>query len=224
MIYPSADLLENWGSKYALVALAARRAKQIKAGAFPLIPTNSRNALTIALEEIAAGKVKCEVADTDLVLAVAEEPEVAQLLAIPERAEEEAEAAVEIAAGLEKDLVIHPEGEQEESQAVAVEHDDLEDWTEAEDDEEEEVSDLASIVGLDKDEEEDIHEGVDANPLAIIEEEEVAPKRRGRKPKAASEESEDDLEIEDIDVESIEEIETIELEAADEDEEDEEEI
>ena len=163
-------------------------------------------------------------ADTDLVLAVAAEPEVAQLLAIPERVEEEAEAAVEVATDLEEDLVIHQEGEEDQKAAVAVEHDDLEDWTEAEDDEEEEVSDLASIVGLDKDEEHDIHEGVDVNPLAVIEEEEVAPKRRGRKPKAVTEEPEDDLEIEEIDVESIEEMETVELEAADEDDEDEEEI
>ena len=45
------------GSRYSLVVLAAKRAKQIKEGAPLLIDTDSTNPLTIALEEIAAGKV-----------------------------------------------------------------------------------------------------------------------------------------------------------------------
>ena len=106
MIYPFADTLEEWGSKYGLVALAARRAKQIKAGSPILITTSSRNPLTIALEEIAAGRVTCTVADTDALIAVSQEPEVAQLLAIPERTDEDYEAAADI----QEDVVIHPEG------------------------------------------------------------------------------------------------------------------
>jgi len=58
LIYPSADIIdERVGSRYSLVVLAAKRAKQIKEGAPALIETLSTNPLTVALEEIAAGKV-----------------------------------------------------------------------------------------------------------------------------------------------------------------------
>jgi DNA-directed RNA polymerase subunit omega len=58
LIYPSADTIEEKvGSRYSLVVLAAKRAKQIKEGSPVLIETASTNPLTIALEEIAAGKV-----------------------------------------------------------------------------------------------------------------------------------------------------------------------
>jgi DNA-directed RNA polymerase subunit omega len=58
LIYPSADTIEDMvGSRYSLVVIAAKRAKQIKEGAPILIETASTNPLTIALEEIAAGKV-----------------------------------------------------------------------------------------------------------------------------------------------------------------------
>ncbi|MBV9849606.1 MAG: DNA-directed RNA polymerase subunit omega [Armatimonadetes bacterium] len=61
MIYPSADTIEDRvGSRYSLVVLAAKRAKQIKEGAPVLIETPSTNPLTIALEEIAAGKVSAQ--------------------------------------------------------------------------------------------------------------------------------------------------------------------
>ena len=58
MIYPSADRIEEQiDSKYALVILAAKRAKQIKEGGRSLIKTDSVNSLTVALEEIAAGAI-----------------------------------------------------------------------------------------------------------------------------------------------------------------------
>ncbi|MDQ2687866.1 MAG: DNA-directed RNA polymerase subunit omega [Armatimonadota bacterium] len=58
MIYPSADTIEHqMSSKYSMVIIAAKRAKQIKEGAPILIDTDSTNTLTIAMEEIAAGKV-----------------------------------------------------------------------------------------------------------------------------------------------------------------------
>lgn len=62
-------LLEKVDSKYALVILAARRARQInnyyrnrEEGSIddippPLVETRSRNMLTIAMEEIAAGNI-----------------------------------------------------------------------------------------------------------------------------------------------------------------------
>ncbi len=68
MIYPSADTIEDKvKSRYTLVILAAKRAKQIKEGAPILIDTASTNPLTIALEEIAAGKVTVIEAPGDMV-------------------------------------------------------------------------------------------------------------------------------------------------------------
>jgi DNA-directed RNA polymerase subunit omega len=58
MIIPSADRLEERvGSKYALVIVSAKRARQLKEGLPPLTRASSSNPLTIALEEVAAGKV-----------------------------------------------------------------------------------------------------------------------------------------------------------------------
>ena len=58
MIIPSADRLEeSVGSKYALVILSAKRARQLKEGLPPLVRPPSSNPLTISLEEIASGKV-----------------------------------------------------------------------------------------------------------------------------------------------------------------------
>ncbi len=54
-IYPSPDKLDTFDSKYALVILAAKRARQIKDGAARFVQSKSPNPLTIALEEIAEG-------------------------------------------------------------------------------------------------------------------------------------------------------------------------
>ena len=68
MIYPSADTIEDKvKSRYSLVVLSAKRAKQIKEGAPILIETTSTNPLTIALEEIAAGKVTATEAEGEIV-------------------------------------------------------------------------------------------------------------------------------------------------------------
>ena len=71
MIYPRLDdLLEQVdGSRYALVLVAAKRARQINnyhhqlgEGTFdefpPLVESRSKNYLTMALEEVAEGKIK----------------------------------------------------------------------------------------------------------------------------------------------------------------------
>ncbi|MHB0998873.1 MAG: DNA-directed RNA polymerase subunit omega [Armatimonadota bacterium] len=59
MIYPSGDKIEaKVASKYSLVIAVSKRAKQLKEGAPKLIETKSTNPITIALEEIAAGKVQ----------------------------------------------------------------------------------------------------------------------------------------------------------------------
>jgi DNA-directed RNA polymerase subunit omega len=70
MIHPRIDeLLENVDSRYALVIVAAKRARQINnyhhqlgEGTFddfppPLVQSRSKNYLTMALEEIAEGKI-----------------------------------------------------------------------------------------------------------------------------------------------------------------------
>ena len=71
MIKPSLDkLLDQTDSHYACVPVAAKRARQINSyyhnlgeGTFdefppPMVETGSKNYLTIALEEVAAGKIK----------------------------------------------------------------------------------------------------------------------------------------------------------------------
>lgn len=61
MIYPSLDtLLQKVDSKYTLVVLTSRRAREIVAGDRPLVASKSNKAVTIALEEIGADKVTYE--------------------------------------------------------------------------------------------------------------------------------------------------------------------
>ncbi|MEN6416196.1 MAG: DNA-directed RNA polymerase subunit omega [Armatimonadota bacterium] len=176
MIYPSADKLEKLGSKYALVVLAAKRAKQLRSGVQPLINTDSRNPLTIALEEIAAGKITCEVPDTDIIVPVTTEPEIAQLLAIPERTEEEELEAVT----------------KEEETTLELDESGLfqEELEEAEEEEEE----PPLILGLDDEEEEAEHE----EEAVLIEDLDIDVKPKGKKKSKADEEIDIDIDI-DID-------------------------
>ena len=71
MIHPRIDnLLDHADGRYALVIAAAKRARQINnyhqqlgEGAFddfapPLVESRSKNYLTMALEEVAEGKIK----------------------------------------------------------------------------------------------------------------------------------------------------------------------
>ncbi|HWR29571.1 MAG TPA: DNA-directed RNA polymerase subunit omega [Negativicutes bacterium] len=61
MIYPSLDLLlTKVDSKYTLVVLTSRRAREIVAGDASLVQSKSNKAVTIALEEIGADKVTYE--------------------------------------------------------------------------------------------------------------------------------------------------------------------
>lgn len=61
MIHPSLDILvEQVDSKYTLVVLAAKRAREIMSGAQPLIESKSNKAVTIALEEVAGRKITYE--------------------------------------------------------------------------------------------------------------------------------------------------------------------
>jgi len=58
---PFEDLLEHIDSKYRLVIVAAKRAKQLNRGAAPLIQPRSIKPTYQALEEIATGKLGYEV-------------------------------------------------------------------------------------------------------------------------------------------------------------------
>ena len=61
VIYPSLDhLLKKVDSKYTLVVLTARRAREVVAGDRLLVNSKSNKAVTIALEEIGAEKVTYE--------------------------------------------------------------------------------------------------------------------------------------------------------------------
>ena len=58
MIHPSLDeLLKKVDCKYTLAVFAAKRAREIMNGEGPLIESNSEKPVTVALEEIAQGKL-----------------------------------------------------------------------------------------------------------------------------------------------------------------------
>ncbi|MGQ0548874.1 MAG: DNA-directed RNA polymerase subunit omega [Armatimonadota bacterium] len=57
---PLEELLEQVNNKYALVIVAAKRARQIKDGVLPLVDIDSTNPVSVALEEIATGKVRVD--------------------------------------------------------------------------------------------------------------------------------------------------------------------
>ncbi|MGI6296850.1 MAG: DNA-directed RNA polymerase subunit omega [Armatimonadota bacterium] len=195
MIYPSADKLENWGSKYSLVVLAAKRAKQIKSGAPPLIPTTSKNPLTIALEEIAAGVVLCQVADHDVLPKTSQETEVAQLLAIPTASAEDEDEELEVEAAEDDEEEIEAEDEEEEIETP----DDTEEELESEDDEdevkpvffdieaEEEGVDLEDEAELADEEEPEAELVAEEEPELEVAKEKAKPKRTRKKaePEAA---------------------------------------
>ncbi|GFN36350.1 DNA-directed RNA polymerase subunit omega [Tepidimicrobium xylanilyticum] len=52
------ELAKIADSRYTLVMLTAKRSRQLVDGAKPLIETNSTKPVTIAIEEIMAGKLK----------------------------------------------------------------------------------------------------------------------------------------------------------------------
>ena len=55
--FPIDEIALMVGGRYSVVIATARRAEQIKNGAPPLVNIESRNPVTIAMAEIAAGKV-----------------------------------------------------------------------------------------------------------------------------------------------------------------------
>ncbi len=76
---PSPDILTDFPQgKFVLSNLAAKRAKQLREGAPPLVQVDSSHPLTIALAEIAAGKIKPVMPSADSV--IIEAPEAALLI------------------------------------------------------------------------------------------------------------------------------------------------
>jgi len=102
---PIEDLMEHVDSKYRLVMVAAKRAKQLNRGAVPLVQTRSVKPIYQALEEVATGKLAYEIENTVSDLAaeadakptwyrsLSAEPE--EVVAEAEEQIEEEEAAVE---------------------------------------------------------------------------------------------------------------------------------
>ncbi|HLW60111.1 MAG TPA: DNA-directed RNA polymerase subunit omega [bacterium] len=61
MIRPSLEsLLEKIENKYVLVVAVSKRARVLKEGQLPMVDVASNNPVTVALEEIAAGKIRVE--------------------------------------------------------------------------------------------------------------------------------------------------------------------
>jgi DNA-directed RNA polymerase subunit omega len=58
MLYPTTDeLLERVDSRYTLVVMVSKRARQLLEGATPLVDTRGKKVLSAAVSEIAAGEV-----------------------------------------------------------------------------------------------------------------------------------------------------------------------
>jgi DNA-directed RNA polymerase subunit omega len=57
---PLEELLDRIPNKYALVIVVSKRARQLKDGALPMVDIDSASPVSVALEEIATGKVRCE--------------------------------------------------------------------------------------------------------------------------------------------------------------------
>ena len=55
---PLEELLDRVGNKYALVIIASKRARQLKDGSLPMVDIDSASPVSVALEEIATGKLR----------------------------------------------------------------------------------------------------------------------------------------------------------------------
>ncbi|GIV08056.1 MAG: hypothetical protein KatS3mg019_0147 [Fimbriimonadales bacterium] len=76
MIYPETDELSQY-PRYVLTLLAAERARLLREGAKPLVPVSGLdfNPLTVALQEIAEGKIKPRLIDDSTVEVIIQGPE-----------------------------------------------------------------------------------------------------------------------------------------------------
>lgn len=102
MIYPENEELNQY-PRYILTLLAAERARLLREGAQPLVPVDGTefNPLTVALQEIAQGKIKPLVLSPDRVEVLVEGPENAWIVArdmkqLRAQEEEEEEEVAEV--------------------------------------------------------------------------------------------------------------------------------
>jgi DNA-directed RNA polymerase subunit omega len=58
-------LADGFDSKYRLIQVAAKRARQLQNGARPQVNTETRKATRVAMEEIKAGKVEWTIPEKD---------------------------------------------------------------------------------------------------------------------------------------------------------------
>ena len=95
---PIEDLMEHVDSKYRLVMVAAKLAKQLNRGAVPLVQVRSVKPIYQALEEVATGKLTYEIENTVSELAAEADAKPTwyrSLSAEPEEAVAEAEEQIE---------------------------------------------------------------------------------------------------------------------------------
>lgn len=148
------DMSQKLGSRFDLVIAAAKRAGQIKDGAPPLVDTHFRNPLSIALEEIAAGKVLLKPAE---IVVEEAEPAVQDYLARRGSLQDQITGYL----GLDED-------EEEDEDEFDEEYEDEE---EEEDEERDELTAPFEEDFEDEDEEEALAEGVEKSYLDEEEEE-----------------------------------------------------
>ncbi len=109
MIFPENDELIQY-PRYILALLAAERARLLKAGAKPLVPVNGAefNPLSVALEEIAQGKIKPLIIDENRVEVLIQGPEhtwqLSTLQDLDRRIQEETEDDTELREFYESEL------------------------------------------------------------------------------------------------------------------------
>ena len=105
------EKLDFIDSKFRLAILAAKRGKQLVAGAKKRVDTNAENPLTIAIEEIYQGKVKFRILEPDEQL---RDEETTSLLMGNE------EEAVEYESSIEQILYNKDEDDNEDFQSEAL--------------------------------------------------------------------------------------------------------
>jgi DNA-directed RNA polymerase subunit omega len=157
---PSPDILNEYSyGKFVLSNLAAKRAKQLREGAPALVQIDSNHPLTIALAEIAAGKIKPIMPSVTEALVVIEEgpsllvddimPEFGMLLP----ALDETEVALVQSVVLEEDH--EPESDLEDSLSLSDLVDEEEVAATASDDDTLSLSDIAEAETAEEDEAEE---------------------------------------------------------------------
>lgn len=155
---PSEEEKSVLDSRYALVIAVAKRAKQLREGAPRLVDSKSKNLVTVAMEEIAAGKVKISI-PTPEELAAAEQRGIAaapvargaaELLRVAEISDKEEEEEAEAGSGpdqtAETEQVVQEDLDREETEAEnedsGAEEDEEADMSSEEDNDEDEDKEL----------------------------------------------------------------------------------